>query len=265
MGQTPFYLPSIFVSVTDSAAPGSAIAGQDLNGDLALRVAVETAAMPWAPSPSPGVWRKRVHRVGPAESGQVTSVVRYDARSAFPVHEHPEGEEILVLEGIFTDERGDWPAGSFLLNPEGFRHAPSSRDGCVIFVKLRQFPGRDRRQVAIDTEAQDWRPGGTAGVETKPLYSQAGFDDVMRLERLLAGFGPEQRDYPGGAEIFVLAGELRDESGRYGAGAWLRLPAGSSHRLQSTGGCTLYLKTGGHRYLRQSNNAKLHGTQQIRI
>ena len=237
----------------------------DLNGDLRLRVVVATAAMPWTPSPSPGVWRKRVHRVGPAESGQVTSVVRYDAGSLFPVHEHPEGEEILVLEGIFTDERGDWPAGSYLLNPEGFRHAPSSRDGCVIFVKLRQFPGRDRRQVAIDTEALDWRPGEVAGMQIKPLYAQESFDDVMRLERYAAGFGPEQRDHAGGAEFLVITGELSDESGRYGAGDWLRLPTGSSHRLQSTRGCTVYVKTGGHRYLRQSNSAKLGSANETRI
>ena len=253
------------MSDTNSAVPVAAIAGEDLNGDLALRVTVATGAMPWTPSPSPGVWRKRVHRVGPAESGQVTSVVRYDAGSQFPVHEHPEGEEILVLEGIFTDERGDWPAGSYLLNPEGFRHAPSSREGCVIFVKLRQFPGRDRRQVAVQTEALDWRPGELEGSEIKPLYSQHGFDDVMRLERWTAGFGPAGREYPGGAELFVLAGDFSDESGRYAAGDWLRLPAGGSQRLQSTRGCTVYLKTGGHRYLHQSNSVKRQSTEEIRI
>jgi len=249
----------------NSAVPESTIAGQDLNGDLALRVIVATAAMQWTPSPSAGVWRKRVHRVGPAESGQVTSVVRYDANSSFPVHEHPEGEEILVLEGVFTDERGDWPVGSFLLNPEGFRHAPSSRDGCVIFVKLRQYPGRNRRQVAIDSTALDWNLGESAGIEVKPLYSQSGFDDVMQLERWTAGFGPVRREYPGGVELFVLAGEISDEAGRYSAGDWLRLPAGGSHRLQSTQGCTVYVKTGGHRYLRQSNSAKHRGTEEIRI
>lgn len=221
--------------------------------------------MPWTASPSPGVWRKRVHRVGPAESGQVTSVVRYDAGSKFPAHEHPDGEEILVLEGVFTDERGDWPAGSFMLNPEGFRHAPSSLDGCVIFVKLRQFPGRDRRGVALDTKALDWRPGDVDGATIKPLYSQNGFDDVMRLERWAAGFGPTPRTYPGGAELFVLDGECSDESGRYTAGDWLRLPAGASHRGTSARGCTLYLKTGGHRYLRQNNSARLRTGKETAI
>ncbi|MEL6200569.1 MAG: cupin domain-containing protein, partial [Pseudomonadota bacterium] len=68
--------------------------------------------MDWSASPSGTVWRKRVHLVGPPESGQVTSVVRYQPDSSFPTHDHPEGEEILVLDGVFSDEHGDWPAGT---------------------------------------------------------------------------------------------------------------------------------------------------------
>jgi anti-sigma factor ChrR (cupin superfamily) len=222
---------------------------ETLNGDLGVRVTVSTADMPWSPSPSPGVWRKRLHRVGPAEAGQVTSIVRYDANSDFHAHEHPDGEEILVLEGVFTDDRGDWPAGTYLLNPEGYSHAPSSRDGCVLFVKLRQFPGLDRQQVAIDTGAMDWEPDAAAGIAIKPLYSQDGFDDTMRLERWQAGTGPGQRAFKDGAEIFVIEGAFSDEAGRYEAGSWIRLPAGASHRPQSAAGCTLYIKEGGFSYL----------------
>ena len=122
-----------------------------INGDLSVRAVVDTARMEWVSSPSGSVWRKRVHLVGPPESGQVTSVVRYEPKSRFPAHDHPEGEEILVLDGVFSDEHGDWPAGTYLLNPEGFRHAPSSEPGCLLFVKLRQFPGRERRHVVVDT------------------------------------------------------------------------------------------------------------------
>jgi anti-sigma factor ChrR (cupin superfamily) len=226
------------------------MAEEDLNGDLSRRVSVATAAMPWSPSPSPTVWRKRVHRVGPPESGQVTSIVRYDAGSDFPAHEHPEGEEILVLEGTFTDDRGDWPAGTYLLNPEGYRHAPSSRDGCVLFVKLRQYPGLERKQVALDTNAMAWQASDEPGVEIKPLYAQEGFHDRVVLERWAAGTGPVGRSDPAGVEIFVLEGELSDEASAYTGGSWLRLPGGSSQQLRSTAGCTLYVKRGGHRYLR---------------
>jgi anti-sigma factor ChrR (cupin superfamily) len=226
---------------------------ETINGDLNQRVSVATASMPWSPSPSPSVWRKRVHRVGPAESGQVTSVVRYDAGSHFPAHEHPDGEEILVLEGVFTDDRGDWPAGTYLLNPEGYRHAPSSRAGCVLFVKLRQYPGLDRRQVALDTNSLAWQSGDVPGLQTRLLYEQAGYSDRVVLERWAAGSAAGERVYPDGAEIYVLDGAFTDKTGEFTVGTWLRLPAGSSHSLRSAAGCTLYLKRGGHQYLRQGN------------
>lgn len=221
-----------------------------IHGDLSVPVSADTARMPWTPSPSGTVWRKRVHLVGAPESGQVTSVVRYEPDSTFPAHDHPEGEEILVLEGVFSDEHGDWAAGTFLANPEGFRHAPFSKPGCMLFVKLRQFPGRARRHVALDTNALPWEPGGS-GVATKLLYAQEGFTDVTRLERLAPGKDAGVVSYPEGAELFVLEGAFSDESGEHARGTWLRFPAGSRRRLRAgSAGCTRYVKTGGLRYLR---------------
>jgi len=205
--------------------------------------------MAWTPSPSGTVWRKRVHLVGPAESGQVTSVVRYDRNSSFPVHDHPDGEEILVLQGVFSDQQGDWPAGTFLLNPEGFRHAPFSKEGCVLLVKLRQYPGTDRRHVAVDTNKLPWQSSEIARLSRKPLYRQEGFADSVELQKWEQGADPGVVTYPEGAEIFVIDGGFEDENGRFGQGCWLRFPAGASHELQSHGGCTLYVKTGGLAYL----------------
>ena len=220
-----------------------------LHGDLGAQVAVDTAALDWAASPSRSVWRKRLHRVGPAESGQVTSVVRYEPDSRFPAHDHPEGEEILVLTGTFSDEHGDWPAGTYLLNPEGFRHAPFSREGCELFVKLRQLPGREREHVVVDTQRVRFAPGDAAGVETAPLYAQDGFSDRVDLERWAPGSEVERR-HAEGAELFVLEGALEDESGRHGPQAWLRLPPGSAHSARTGPGCRLYVKRGGFPYLR---------------
>jgi anti-sigma factor ChrR (cupin superfamily) len=223
-----------------------------VNGDLSVRAVADTTRMAWAPSPSGTVWRKRVHLVGPAESGQVTSIVRYEPRSRFPAHDHPDGEEILVLEGVFSDEHGHWPAGTYLLNPEGFRHAPFSEPGCVLFVKLRQFPGRERRHVVIDTGELHWEPTAIPGLSHKNLYQQAGFSDVTRLERWAAGLDLGKLAYPQGAEFFVLEGEFADEAGVYSQGWWLRLPAGSAHHPRSERGCTLYVKRGGLPYLRSA-------------
>jgi anti-sigma factor ChrR (cupin superfamily) len=222
---------------------------ESIHGDLSIQVVARTAQMPWVPSPRGSVWRKRVHLVGPPESGQVTSLVRYAPGSRFPAHDHPDGEEILVLEGVFSDEHGDWPAGTYLLNPEGFRHAPFSKPGCLLFVKLRQYPGRDRRHVVVDTRALDWQPSSTPGIVHKALYAQPGFSDVVRLERWAPGADPGPIAHEQGAEIFVLEGELRDEAGSYAAGCWTRLPAGAKHHPRSPQGCTLYVKRAGLRYL----------------
>jgi anti-sigma factor ChrR (cupin superfamily) len=225
---------------------------ESINGDLAVRATADTVSMEWTPSPSGTVWRKRVHLVGAPESGQVTSLVRYQPESSFPVHDHPEGEEILVLEGVFSDEYGDWPAGTYLLNPEGFRHAPYSKEGCLLFVKLRQFPGRDREHMAIDTATLDWQRIPVPGIDVKPLYEQAGYSDTMSLERWQPGADPGVVSYRHGAELFVLEGTFSDDDGDYAGGAWLRLPEGASHHPRSASGCILYVKRSGLPYLRSA-------------
>lgn len=220
-----------------------------LNGDLSVRVVLDTPAMSWSPSPSGAVWRKRLHLVGPAESGQVTSIVRYERNSTFPPHDHPGGEEILVLDGVFSDEHGDWPAGTYLLNPEGFRHTPFSREGCLLFVKLRQFPGRDRQHVVLSTRSMPWIASGMTGVLTKVLYQQPGYSDSTRMEKWTAGSQVRARGYEQGAELLLLEGSFEDDRGTHAAGTWQRFPAGSIHHASTAEGCTLYLKEGGFAYL----------------
>jgi anti-sigma factor ChrR (cupin superfamily) len=223
-----------------------------IHGDLEVRADADTASMPWVPSPGGQVFRKRVHLVGPPEAGQVTSVVRYQPGARFPAHDHPEGEEILVLEGIFSDIRGDWPAGSYLLNPEGFRHAPFSTPGCLLFVKLRQFAGARRRQMALAVDALPWQAGEGEGVERRALYEQEGFADRMDIERWAPGADPGERIFAAGVEIFVLEGAFEDEAGTHPVGSWLRLPRGAVHRAKTWDGCRLYVKRGGLAALRSA-------------
>ena len=223
-----------------------------LNGDLHRRIAVDSEHLEWTESPGGEVLRKRLHRVGPAESGQVTSMVRYQPGSRFPAHPHPEGEEILVLEGVFSDEQGDWPAGSYLLNPEGFRHQPFSEDGCLLFVKLRQYPGEERKQVAISTQDTQWRSSVRRGVHWKKLYAQEPFSDHMRLERWTRPDDVGLLNFPQGAELFVLSGQFEDTEGSYPRHSWLRLPPGSSLTPQGSESCELYIKEGGFPYLREA-------------
>ncbi|MEH6567793.1 MAG: cupin domain-containing protein [Halioglobus sp.] len=222
---------------------------QTLNGDLSVRVCVDTQKLEWSASPSGTVWRKRVHLVGPPESGQVTSVVRYEAGAKFPSHDHPGGEEILVLEGVFSDEHGDWPAGTYLLNPEGFTHSPFSEGGCTLFVKLRQYPGTDRQHAAIPTADMPWQPSVRKISSWKKLYAQEPYTDFMRLEAWDIPAELGQINFPQGAELFVVKGQFTDDSGSYDKHTWIRLPPGASITPTSDEYCELYIKEGGFAYL----------------
>jgi anti-sigma factor ChrR (cupin superfamily) len=198
------------------------------------------AELPWQASPSPLVWRKRLYHSGPPEAGVVTSIVRYDAGARFHAHPHPQGEEILVLSGTFSDARGDFGAGSYMLNPEGFSHAPFSVDGCLLFVKLRQYAGLDREVVLANVADGGWEERAP-GARSLSLYRSDRHPERIRITELAPGARLDSVELPEGEEIFVLDGELEDEHGHYPAHTWLRFAPGAAHRPRSNGGCRLYV------------------------
>ena len=206
-------------------------------------------SMNWQNSPARGVRRKRLFHSGAAEGGVVTSIVEYAAGSEFPEHGHPEGEEILVLEGTFSDQRGDFRRGSYLLNPEGFRHTPYSRQGCVVFVKLRQYGGAERERLSLDTSAGEWSSGPwtpiIGSVRTQPLYRSPHYPETIHLIELAPGTELEPLTLPEGEEVFVISGKFADERNEYPRHTWLRLPPGSTHRPSSQDGALLYVRRGG--------------------
>jgi anti-sigma factor ChrR (cupin superfamily) len=220
----------------------------NLNDDLQKRAEMRTASMEWQASPSPTVTRKRLDLIGAAERGRVTSIVRYAPNSRFAAHDHPAGEEILVLEGTFSDEHGDYPAGSYILNPEGFRHTPSSELGCLLFVKLCQYEGPLRPSVRRRLDTMAWTPGAGAGQHQKVLYDGAITGDGTRervcVLKLDPGAAIPRHSHPGGEEFLILDGDLTDAHGKYGPGTWVRYPNGSSHEASSQQGCIMYVKNG---------------------
>jgi anti-sigma factor ChrR (cupin superfamily) len=117
-----------------------------LNADFTKRAVVHAATLDWQASPMAGVERRMLDRIGD-EVARATSIVRYAPGSQFSPHVHGGGEEFLVLEGVFQDEHGDFPAGSYVRNPPGSRHTPGSMLGCTMFVKLWQFDLADRKRI----------------------------------------------------------------------------------------------------------------------
>lgn len=213
----------------------------EINSDFTRRVVIRTDDLPWVASPEPGVERRRLDRIGD-EVARATSLVRYAPAGRFAAHEHGLGEEFLVLDGVFSDEHGDYPRGTYVRNPPGSRHAPRSGPGCVIFVKLRQMGPAERRRVVVDTGSATWR-SHASGRASLILHEGADGERVT-LERLEAGAALDGEDCPGGEEIFILSGDLADEHGRYAPRTWIRNPDGFRRILASGGGALYWAKRG---------------------
>lgn len=181
-------------------------------------------------------------RVG-GEIARATSVVRYETAAAFTAHAHGGGEEILVLEGVFSDEYAHYPAGTYLRNPPGSQHSPASQAGCVLLVKLWQFCPGDDRSVQIDTRTAPWYQGMVPGLTVLPLHEFNGVNTA--LVRWAPDTVFNRHIHPGGEEIFVLEGVFHDEHGSYPAGAWIRSPRYSQHTpFTKSEGAMIYVKTG---------------------
>lgn len=213
-----------------------------LNNDFSKRVAILPVSYQFVESPLPGVSRMMLDRAG-GEVARATSIVRYAPGSGYSSHTHDGGEEILVLDGIFSDEHGDYPAGTYLRNPPGTSHQPFSENGCTLLVKLWQFAASDTQQLAIDTRQQPWRPGLVPGLSVLPLHEHDGVSTA--LVRWAPDTQFNRHIHVGGEEILVLEGLFCDEHGQYPAGSWLRSPRYSQHTPFTTSeGALIYVKVG---------------------
>ena len=213
-----------------------------LNADFCTRATMHADRIDWVPSPMPGIERKMLDRMG-EEVARATSIVRYASGSSFSPHTHDGGEEFLVLDGVFQDEHGDYPAGSYVRNPPGSQHTPGSAAGCTIFVKLWQFASDDHRQLVVDTNALAPAPfAGRPGVAGLLLHEHG--PERVRIEI----WAPDARielQPRGGLELLCLAGSFREGGTGFGRWSWHRLPDGAPLSARAGAeGCRLWLKEG---------------------
>ena len=210
-----------------------------LNMDFLKEILIDTEAQAWHASPMTGVWRKPLAREE-AERGHATSIVRYDPGSFFRAHPHPGGEEIFVLKGVFSDESGDYHAGTYFRNPPGTSHAPHSKDGCELLVKLHQFSRDDRAQVSINTYAfsdsktsvQLLHEHLNEKVYCLKLTQHTDLDDLVDIIDLAS------------VEVLVLAGSFQYRGNQLKKGSWLRLPNFQLDLVQLNNNVVLWCKTG---------------------
>jgi anti-sigma factor ChrR (cupin superfamily) len=214
----------------------------ELNADFSRRVVVHAAQMQWVSSPIAGVDRRMLDRIGD-EVARATSIVRYAPGSCFSRHTHGGGEEFLVLDGVFQDEHGDYPAGWYVRNPPTSSHTPGSAPGCTLFVKLWQFDPDDRTELRVDPSQRQFVPDPSRqGVEEMPLFHDAW--ENVRLERWAPGAHVRAAE-AGGMELLVLDGGFSEGDEVFAPQSWLRLPCRATlHGVAGVGGCLVWVKVG---------------------
>jgi quercetin dioxygenase-like cupin family protein len=186
-----------------------------INADFTQRAVMLYAETPWVKSPAAGVERKMLDRIGD-EVARATTIVRFAPGSAFSAHTHDGGEEYLVLDGIFQDETGDFPKGSYVRNPPTTRHTPSAAEGAIILVKLHQFDPDDRADVRVDTDSLE----GPSSTLFRDDTEQVRIEEWPADEAVVC-------DSTGGIEVFVLDGGFEQGGDAFGPWDWLRLPVTS--------------------------------------
>ncbi|MEO9576090.1 MAG: cupin domain-containing protein [Tateyamaria sp.] len=211
----------------------------ELNADFSERVVVHSDALEWQASPMKGVDRRMLDRIG-GEVARATTIVRYAPDSHFSAHTHSGGEEFIVLDGVFQDEHGDYPAGTYVRNPPTTKHTPGSKPGCTIFVKLWQFDMDDRNQ--FRKNMADELGAKVDGVSSAILHKDER--ETVSFHHLDAGASLDVTT-AGGIEVLMIAGSMSNKTDTLRKGSWLRIPEGQSlTAIAGEDGTKVWMKTG---------------------
>ena len=214
-----------------------------LNQDFSKRVVINTNEEQWHISPSSGVERLYLERDNMGEFARASSIVTFESGSKFDNHIHDNGEEIFVLEGVFSDQYGEYPKGTYIRNPHNTDHIPFSNDGCKILVKLRQFKDADNTRIIKNTINSEWFQGLVPGLKVMPLHEYKTEHAAMVKWQPDTQFSAHR--HWGGEEIFVIDGVFYDEFGSYPKGTWIRSPHLSEHKpFTKKEGALIFVKTG---------------------
>lgn len=211
----------------------------EINANFDERAFVHSENEPWFASPMKGVDRRMLDRIGD-EVARATSIVRYAPGSAFSAHTHTGGEEFLVLDGVFQDEHGDFPVGTYVHNPPTTSHTPSAAPCATILVKLLQFDPDDRTQLPIDTSQQAPRTV-SEGVYEIPLFEDPR--ERVRIEVWDASADVNATGHKGFG-VLVIEGSLTERGAVFEKNSWLRLPPGMAlDAVAGPEGARLWIKS----------------------
>jgi len=100
-------------------------------------VAINTHEADWIGNYAPGLDVMLLHKF---ENENVV-LIRWAPNTPFKEHTHDGGEEVFVIDGSFSDDNGDYPAGTWLRLPDQSSHSAFTGDeGALIFLKAGHLP-----------------------------------------------------------------------------------------------------------------------------
>ncbi len=212
----------------------------EINSDISKRVVIRQETLRWTETPSSGIKQLVLERGADALS-RATFVIQLEPGSSMQ-NSCEFGHEIVVLDGVLSDESGNYCKGDYLKNPPGSSNVYESASGCMLFVKNQHLEMEEDQRILVKTSSRPWYQGLVDGLSVMPL-SEFGTRHTA-LVRWAPGTRFNAHRHFGGEEIYVLDGVFADEFGKYPGGTWMRSPHLSAHCPYSMEGCTILVKTG---------------------
>jgi anti-sigma factor ChrR (cupin superfamily) len=209
-----------------------ATAEVEVNADPTQCVVVDTNRIPWETTPCRGVHIKVLERVNHPVKGRETALFKLEPGAKLPIETLKERQEIFVLEGSFSDERGSYGQHTWIWNPPGTRQTLSSTEGCVFYAKRRVPIYKDeakRERKVIDTKSVKWLDFPHRGAEVLHLHKDPNGLETGRIGNVYTNRQLPSHDHSIGEETFVVKGCLKDEYATYSTGVWFRMPCGKPH------------------------------------
>lgn len=222
------------------------LVGPENNADLARHVICRSNDMAWEPTGTPGVLQKNFERVIHPASGRETGLLKLSPGASLGETVLEERTEMFVLEGEISDGHGTYAAGVYVRNPPGTRVTLSSGPGAVVLVKKRVGVGRNSPRIVRDsTKRENWQAWGERGSEKVQLYEASEIKEGSWIGYMLPNLHIPEHDHAGGEEIFVLEGDIEDETCVAGPGTWIRFPIGFRHSpFSHAQGCKMIVREG---------------------
>jgi anti-sigma factor ChrR (cupin superfamily) len=110
-------------------------------------VVIDTRSAEWLPQDAPRFEVMPLHQF----RNERVLLIRWLPDAQWGEHTHDGGEEIFVIEGSFSDEYGNYPAGTWLRYPDGSRHSAfTGGEGAFLYLKAGHLPA------APQQDAQTW-------------------------------------------------------------------------------------------------------------